>query len=49
MCFKARKGTKIHQGNKIEENQARRQNHKNRTIRFVKSDYPVFLEQIKSD
>jgi hypothetical protein len=43
MYFKDRKGTKRHQGTKIEENQARSRSRKNRTIRFTKSDYPIFF------
>jgi hypothetical protein len=48
-CFEARKRTKRHQEIKIEGNQSRRRSHKNRTIRFVKPDYPVFPEPIESD
>jgi hypothetical protein len=49
MCFKVRKWTKRHQGTKKEQNQAKNQSHKNRTIRFVKPNYPIFPEQIESD
>jgi hypothetical protein len=44
MCFEAWKGTKRHQGTKIEENQVRSQSRKNQTIQFAKLDYPIFLE-----
>jgi hypothetical protein len=47
MCFEAKKRNKRHQGTKIEENQVRSRSRKNRTIQFVKLDYPVFLEQIE--
>jgi hypothetical protein len=39
MCFEVRKGTKMHLGTKMEENQAGTQSCKNRTIRF---DYLFF-------
>jgi hypothetical protein len=42
------KKVKKHQGIKIGENQARSQSYKNRTIRFVKPEYPIFSEQIWS-
>jgi hypothetical protein len=43
------KKVKKHQGIKIGENQARSQSYKNRTIRFVKPEYPIFSEQIESE
>jgi hypothetical protein len=42
--FEAWKKDKRHQGIKIEENQARSQSQKNRTIRFWISKYSVFPE-----
>jgi hypothetical protein len=43
-CFEARKGTKRHQGTKIEENQARSRSRKNQTIWFATLDYLGFLD-----
>jgi hypothetical protein len=42
--LKQKKGAKRHQVIKIEENQAKSQSHKNRTIQFAKPDYPIFPE-----
>jgi hypothetical protein len=49
MCFETIKWAKRHQVIKIEENQVRSRSHKNRILRFVKPEYPVFLEQINSE
>jgi hypothetical protein len=46
-CFEAWKIIKKCQGAKIEEIQAQRRGHKNRTIRFGIPEYPVFSEQIE--
>jgi hypothetical protein len=49
MCSEARKGTKMHQGAKIEENQARRQSRKNRMVRFPIPEGPIFTDKVESE
>jgi hypothetical protein len=49
MYFEVGTGVKNDKGAKMEENQATSQNHKNRTIRFWISEYPIFPEQIESE
>jgi hypothetical protein len=39
---------KVIKGKKIEENQVRSRNRKNRIIRFANPDYPIFPKQIES-